>query len=94
VRTWRLSGRSHRHRRLRVVVLDKARARPAPRKGPRPKPREVGLAYRLLNSKNPRARDVLDGFYRRGRWVEDVVTCNSVPASICLRQKRYRAAWG
>src|SRR5215217_7613485 len=77
VRTWRLPGRTFRHRRLRVVVLDKARARPAPRRGPRPKPREVELAWRLLNSKDPRARDVLAGFYRRGRWVEDAVTCNS-----------------
>jgi hypothetical protein len=81
VRTWRLPGRSHRHRRLRVVVLDKARARPAPRRGPRRKPREVELAWRLLGSKDPRARDVLAGFYRRGRWVEGIVRCNSVPAS-------------
>jgi hypothetical protein len=71
VRTWRLPGRSHRHRRLRVVVLDKARAGPPPRRGPKPKPREVELAWRLLNSKDPRARDVLAGFYRRGRWVEE-----------------------
>ena len=71
IRTSRLPGRTFRHRRLRVVVLDKARARPAPRRGPRPKPREVELAWRLLNSRDPRARDVLDGYYRRGRWVEE-----------------------
>jgi hypothetical protein len=71
VRTRRLPGRTFRHRRLRVEVLDKARAHPAPRRGSRPKPREVGLAWRLLGSKDPRARDVLAGFYRRGRWVEE-----------------------
>jgi hypothetical protein len=71
VRTRRLPGRTFRHRRLRVVVLDKARAAPAPRRGPRPKPREVELTWRLLNSRDPRAADVLDGFYRRGRWVEE-----------------------
>jgi hypothetical protein len=70
VRIWRLPGRSFRHRRLRVVVLDKARARPTPRWGPPPRPREVELAYRLLNSGNPAARDELARFYRRGRWVE------------------------
>jgi hypothetical protein len=70
VRTERLPGRTFRHRRLRVAVLDRARARPAPRRGPRPRPREVELTYRLLNSGDPRARDVLAGFYRRGRWVE------------------------
>jgi hypothetical protein len=69
--TRRLPGRSHRHRRLRVVVLEKARAGPPPRRGPKPKPREVELAWRLLNSKDPQARDVLAGFYRRGRWVEE-----------------------
>src|SRR5215208_7987577 len=71
VRTQRLPGRTHRHRRLRVVVLDKARARPAPRQGPRPKPREVELTWWLLDSKNPRARDELARFYRRGRWAEE-----------------------
>jgi hypothetical protein len=70
IRTWRLPGRSHRHRRLRVVVLDKARARPAPRRGPRPQPTVVALAWRLLNSRDPRAADVLVRFHRRGRWVE------------------------
>src|SRR5215217_5713066 len=70
VRTWRLPGRTFRHRRLRVVVLDKARAGPAPRRGPRPRPREVELTWRLLNSASPAARDELARFYRRGRWVE------------------------
>ena len=93
VRTWRLPGRSHRHRRLRVVVLDKARARSVPPRGPRPKPREVELTYRLLNSGDPRARDALAGFYRRGRWVEesrhrqqcagiDVTTSETIPARL------------
>jgi len=71
ISTRRLPGRTFRHRRLRVVVLDKARAAPAPRRGPRPRPREVELTWRLLNSRDLRARDVLAGFYRRGRWVEE-----------------------
>jgi len=99
VRTWRLPGRSFRHRRLRVVVLDKARAGPAPRRGPGRKPREVELTWRLLNSKDPRARDVLDGYYRRGRWVEerrhvqqragiDVTTSGDGPAGLWRRAFR------
>src|SRR5215213_4656342 len=71
ISTRRLPGRTFRHRRLRVVVLDKTRAKPTPKRGPRPKPREVELTYRLLNSRDPRAADVLAGFYRRGRWVEE-----------------------
>jgi hypothetical protein len=70
VRTERLPGRSFRHRRLRVVVLDKARARPVPKR-PRGQPAVVALAWRLLNSGDPRAADVLAGFHRRGRWVEE-----------------------
>src|SRR5215217_5012569 len=68
VRTWRLPGRTFRHRRLRFVVLDKARAGPAPRRGPRLKPAVIALAWRLHNSKAPRAADELARFYRRGRW--------------------------
>jgi DNA-binding MarR family transcriptional regulator len=90
ISTRRLPGRTFRHRRLRVVVLDKARAKLTPKRGPRPKPREVELTYRLLNSQDPKAADVLAGFYRRGRWGEGAVTCNSLPASTCLRQKRDR----
>ena len=81
IQTRRLPGPTFRHRRLRVVVLDKARVGSAPRRGPRPKPREVELTWRLLNSGDPRARDVLDGYYRRGRWIEAFITCNSLPAS-------------
>jgi hypothetical protein len=68
IRTERLPGRSHRHRRLRVVVLDKARARPAPKR-PRGQPAAIVLAWRLHNSKDPRAADALARFHRRGRWV-------------------------
>lgn len=99
VRTWRLPGRSHRHRRLRAVVLDKARAGPAPRRGPGPKPREIELAWRLLNSRDPRAADVLAGYYRRGRRIEeprhtqqragiDVTTSGDGPANPSRRASR------
>ncbi len=93
IRTERLSGRSFRHRRLKIVVLAKARARPAPKR-PRGQPAVVALAWRLLNSKDPRAADELARFHRRGHWVENAVMCNSMPASICLRQERYRPVWG